>query len=58
MAETIATLILVLLLVGGALAKVIADRRRGIVCTGCPAAASCSRGRTCQLMDTEAGKEE
>ena len=51
MFETIATLVLVLLLVGGALAKVIADRRRGIVCTGCPAAASCPKGSSCHLKE-------
>lgn len=53
MFETIATLVLVLLLVGGALAKVILDRRRGIVCTGCPAAASCPRGGSCSLKEEE-----
>lgn len=53
MFETIATLVLVVLLVGGALAKVILDRRRGIVCTGCPAAASCPRGANCRQREEE-----
>ena len=51
-------IVVIIAIVGGAIAYIIKEKKRGVKCIGCPAAGSCPNSGKCKGNCSEHSKEE